>query len=51
MDPTAALILAIDAIRDDEREDAIDHFENLTAWLRSGGFMPDLDVVLAGDDE
>jgi hypothetical protein len=42
MDPTFCLELALRALLDNDREDAIEHLANLTDWLRLGGFPPDV---------
>jgi len=49
MDPTMTLQLALEAIAEDNREDAIEHLEALSEWLRKGGFLPTLDDLSIAD--
>jgi hypothetical protein len=42
LDPTAALIRALQAIRDGDRVEAFNAFRDLTEWMGKGGFLPDV---------
>lgn len=41
MDPNACLIRLLDALSEDERDEACTALLDLYRWLRMGGFMPD----------
>jgi hypothetical protein len=40
MDPTATLLRALRAIKDQDRDEAREAFQDLIEWLARGGFMP-----------
>jgi hypothetical protein len=40
MDPNAAILLLIDAIRESDHEATEEHADNLAAWIEKGGFPP-----------
>ena len=40
MDPNACLTLLCDALRDGDRDAAIEALDNLREWLARGGFLP-----------
>jgi hypothetical protein len=40
MDPNATLRDLTNAIEDGDHDDAIEHADNLLAWLDGGGFVP-----------
>jgi predicted Zn-ribbon and HTH transcriptional regulator len=42
MDPNETLTELLKSINNDDREEAIEHLENLADWLKKGGFMPEL---------
>ena len=45
MDPTVLLKNALEACSRNDKERAAEDFENLAAWLRKGGFPPEMDEV------
>jgi hypothetical protein len=46
LDPTAALIRALEAMRDGDRVEAFDALQDLAGWLAKGGFLPDVYAAL-----
>ena len=40
MDPTACLLKLLNALADEDRDDAIESCNDLAGWLASGGFFP-----------
>ena len=48
MDPTAALLMLLNALKDEERTEAIEAMDGLTGWLTNGGFFPN--TVKATED-
>lgn len=48
MDPTAALLMLLNALKDEERTEAIEAMDGLTGWLANGGFFPN--TVKATED-
>ena len=40
MDPNETLTELLKSINNGDREDAIEHLDNLAVWLKKGGFMP-----------
>jgi|GEM_PF-2471472 len=42
MDPNATLKMALEAIKDEDRETAVETLKNLAEWFDKGGFFPKL---------
>lgn len=42
MDPSATLTLMLEALVEGNREEFLEASENLTEWVKKGGFMPGL---------
>jgi hypothetical protein len=43
MDPTAALQRFLDACLDDDRDEALEALDDLSGWIRRGGFLPQIE--------
>jgi hypothetical protein len=42
LDPTAALVRALEAISKGDRVESFDALQDLCGWLGKGGFLPDV---------
>lgn len=43
MDPQAALVTMLNAMEENDREATLEAMQNLSDWIASGGFMPQVE--------
>ena len=49
MDPRATMAALLEALAEQNMEEAAEHAENLAAWIKRGGFVPLELSVIAGN--
>ena len=47
MDPTEALAMMLASLEKGDREEALEHMDNLGEWLRKQGFLPDVQKAMS----